>query len=491
MIIVTIRESTVALARRRLGAVGPGAGGVEIRLDDLAGQDWAGLIAGARLPVVATCRPSHLGGGFAGSEEERVELLAAAAAAGAAWVDVELGSAAEALRAHLPAERLVISHHEFDPGVGRLDATYERLVGAAPGRRVKLAYMPRRCSDCLAGRQLLARARRDGVSLILITMGEAGIPGRLMACSWGSTWSYASPDGAPPAAPGQMSLARMASLYNVENIEPETVLTGLLGHPIATSLSPWMHNRAAALAGIDARYLPFPEQDAADFVLNMPAWGLTGASVTRPHKRAVLPWMDDLSDAARACQAVNTITHTSARLHGDNTDASAAMAAIGEAWPSGRDLRGLRFGVIGAGGAARSVVWAAREAGGAVTVYARHVEAAADLAREFGVACEALAALDPVDLDVLVNATPVGTWPDIDSSPVPDGAVGGELVFDLVSNPETTCLLRLAAERGIATQNGVAMLVRQGEAQYRLWHGVPPPPGAFLVAAREGLRHPG
>ena len=487
MIIVTVRETDVSSARQRLARIGSGAGRVEIRLDDLAGQDWAGLIAGSRLPVIATCRPRHLGGGFDGNEKERLTLLREAASAGAALLDVELGSEAEMLCRELPTGRVLVSHHDVTPGTGGLDRAFSRLMAVGDQVPVKLAFTPARCSDCLAGRDLLARAQREQRSLALVTMGEAGIPGRLMALAWGSAWTYAAPDGAPPAAPGQIPVTEMADLYDVSRIGPSTRLTGLLGWPIASSLSPWMHNRGAAAAGLDARYLPFPERDAADFIMNLAAWGLAGAGVTKPHKEAVLPWMDEVTAVVRACRAINTVVRRGDRVFGDNTDAPAAMKAIADAWP-GRSMDGVHLAILGAGGAARAVAWAAREAGARVTLHGRRRERAEPVARELGVAYEQLDRLVPGAADVLVNATPVGTWPDVEACPLPPGAIGGELVFDLVSNPAETRLIRLARERGIATQGGVAMLVRQGEAQFRLWHAVPPPPGVFLAAAREGLR---
>ena len=139
MIVVTLREPDVASARRQLAMIGAAAAQVEIRLDDLAGQEWAGLIAGSRLPVIATCRPIHLGGGFSGSEDERVAMLRDAAAAGAALIDVELGSTAEALCKELPAGRVLVSHHDFEIGSGGVDAAFTqdpRLLARGVLRRL-------------------------------------------------------------------------------------------------------------------------------------------------------------------------------------------------------------------------------------------------------------------------------------------------------------------------------------------------------------------
>ncbi len=491
MITVTVRAASVARARAIMAVLGRGAGQVELRLDDLADQEWEGLIAGSRLPVIATCRPRHEGGGFPGGEEERVEVLRRAAAAGAAAVDVELGSAAEVLLHELPPARLVLSVHDHSPGSESLEEHARRLLAAPRAVALKLAYTPRRVSDCLPGRVLLARAAGEGHRLILVPMGPAGIPGRVLAQVWGSLWSYAAPDGVPPAAPGQLPLAEMADLYDVAAIGPGTVLTGLLGWPVEASLSPWMHNRAARDAGLNARYLPFPEEDAADFLMNAPAWGLRGVSVTRPHKRTVLPWLDATTPAARACGAVNTLTFGEGRVEGDNTDAGGALAALRAVLPGDLSLDGCRISILGAGGAARAVAWALSGEGARVTLHARRLSRAQAAAADLGVAAAPLAALADCEPQVLVHATPVGSWPHAGESLLEEAAVPGRVVFDLVSFPRRTRLLAHAARGGAIIQDGVAMLVRQGEEQFRLWHGQAPPPGSFAAAAEEGIRRRG
>jgi 3-dehydroquinate dehydratase/shikimate dehydrogenase len=488
LIVVTVREARVEEARKRIAGLGRGADRVELRLDDLAGQDWQGVIAGSPLPVIATCRPCSAGGGFSGSEEERRAILEEALSCGAACVDVESGSTAESMIPRFPADRVVVSLHDFEPGVATLDAKATRLFQTASGVTVKLAYTPGRVSDCLRGRSLLERAAKEGRRLVLVPMGEHGQPGRILACRWGSAWAYAAPDAAPPAAPGQLSLREMADLYDVDSLGEQTALTGLLGWPVGASLSPWMHNRAARELGLDARYLPFPDTDAADFLVNAGAWELLGVSVTRPHKQTVLPWLDETSAAGRACGAVNTLSFEGGRVRGDNTDAAAALQVIREGLPDGRELDGLRLAVIGAGGGARALAWAAGGAGALVTLYNRDRRRGEAAAAAVGARRRPLEELAAGDADVLVNATPVGTWPRVEDCPVPETVLAGQLVFDLVSNPLRTRLLQMAGGRNIPVRGGLEMLIRQGEAQFRLWHGQDPPAGTFRAAALEGLR---
>ncbi|MFQ5766579.1 MAG: type I 3-dehydroquinate dehydratase, partial [Acidobacteriota bacterium] len=319
MIAVTIKESSLLHARQVMAALPSGVERVELRVDDLAGQDWPSLIQQADCPIILTCRPSSQGGSFAGTEAERLAVLEKGLQVGADMVDVEVGSFAMSLLERYPANRFLFSLHDFEAGAGRVQHHLERLLSTPRQALLKLAFIPEGLHETLLARQLLDRAGKENRRLVMVPMGEAGIPGRLLAPFWGSAWTYAVPDGSPPVAPGQFSLNEVKDLYDVDGIRTATVLTGILGQPIASSLSPWMHNRAARQAGLDARYLPFPSPNAADLLVHAGDWGLAGLSVTHPHKAAVLPWLDEMSPVVRACRAANTLVFRQDRLVGENT----------------------------------------------------------------------------------------------------------------------------------------------------------------------------
>ncbi|MCZ6599675.1 MAG: type I 3-dehydroquinate dehydratase [Acidobacteria bacterium] len=491
MIVVTIHERTLGAARRRLAGLTRGAGMVELRLDDLADQDWPVLLKETTLPVLATCRGRLSGGRFDGSEEARVAVLRRALQAGAARVDLEVDTPAEDLIQEWPGDRLVLSHHEFRPGTTGLEERLARLLSSPGEIVVKLAFMARRTSDALLARKWLRRTRADGRAAVILPMGEEGVPARILAPSWGAAWTYAAPDGAAPAALGQLPLSQMAGLYDVDNIGPDAILTGILGCPVGASLSPWMHNRGLRDLGIAGCYLPFATTDAADLLLNAAAWGLHGLSVTHPHKEVVLPWVDDLSDAARGCGAVNTLTFAGGGIHGENTDGDAACQALEEALPHDWHWPGRRVAIVGAGGASRAVGWALRRRQAVVTLYSRDAAQGEQTAAAIGALRQDLKNLGDDAKEILIHATPVGTWPNEDVCLLGPRDLDADLVFDLVSNPRETLLLRRAASQGCSTLSGLSMLVRQGEAQFRLWHGQKPSPGCFMAAALEGLRYQG
>lgn len=280
-------------------------------------------------------------------------------------------------------------------------------------------------------------------------------------------------------------------------IDARTGLAALIGDPVEHSLSPLIHNTAFRAAGLNHVYLALrvdrAEVEAA--VRGMRALGFLGASVTAPHKQAVIPVLDEMTLQASDVGAVNTIVRRGTRLIGDNTDVAGFLEPLN---PLADELHGGRMLVIGAGGAARAVVYALLTTfqPERLTLAARTPTRAKRLADD----------LAPFDkhgaLEVrpsgqlheaarrarlIVNATPLGTHPKIEDTPLPDmDALGPEhIVYDLVYNPETTRLLRDAASRGARTIGGLEMLIAQAAAAFVQWTGTEMP----LEAVRKALRN--
>ncbi|MCS6845775.1 MAG: shikimate dehydrogenase [Caldilineales bacterium] len=287
-----------------------------------------------------------------------------------------------------------------------------------------------------------------------------------------------------------------------------TLLTGLLGYPLGHSVSPAMHNAAFRALGLDGRYesLPTPPEQLAETVAGLAAAGYRGVNVTIPHKQAVMPLLDALSEAAQAIGAVNTVVvqrppepATSAGqgpalpvLYGDNTDWIGFLHPLDAL---GFDPAGKSALLLGAGGSARAVVYALAQRGLAhLTLWARSSARAAELAGHaqslfpaLTVHCSPFTVQRPPDL--IVNTTPVGMWPHVDASPWPHDLPfpQGALVYDLVYRPERTRFLQQAEAAGCATVGGLEMLVVQGAAAFERWTGVKPPLAVMLAAARAAL----
>jgi shikimate dehydrogenase len=256
-------------------------------------------------------------------------------------------------------------------------------------------------------------------------------------------------------------------------ITARTALCGIVLHPAGHTRSPAMHNAAFEALGLDARYLAFdvPPERLADAIRGARALGVRQLAISIPHKQAVLGLLDRVDETARRIGAANTATLRDGRFEGANTDWIGAVRALERAGA----LAGRRAVVLGAGGAARAVVFGLLARGACVRVLGRTPARAEALARELGArGAGPLAALTETPFDVLVNATSVGLRSA--ESPVPAEALrAGAVVMDAVYDPPDTRLLREARERGCATVAGKWMLVEQAAEQIRLWTGREPP----------------
>ena len=267
---------------------------------------------------------------------------------------------------------------------------------------------------------------------------------------------------------------------------------GLIGYPLKHSLSPLLHQAALRAAGLQGEYSLF-EVPPSEADVRLPRLLATlrrgllhGLNVTIPYKQRVMAWVDDLTDAARACGAVNTLYVVRGRVVGHNTDAAGFWEDIRQRLPMVQKgpWRGL---VLGAGGAARAVVYTLLKQGWPVHVVARRMEQARNLAGHFqrqGLGPVHIhpweARTDPKapwfqrDLPVLlVNATPVGMHPHIQASPWPvEGPWPQGVIYDLIYNPRETRFLKAARRANLPAADGLGMLVWQAALAFERWTGV-------------------
>jgi shikimate dehydrogenase len=255
-----------------------------------------------------------------------------------------------------------------------------------------------------------------------------------------------------------------------------TALAGVLGFPVGHSRSPAMMNAAFAELGLDWRYvrLPLAPDLFDETVRALPASGFLGANVTIPHKLAAHDLADELTEAAAAIGAVNTVAFADGGIAGDNTDAGGLIDALG------MDLDGVSALVLGAGGTGRAAAWALREAGADVAIWNRTPERAAELAAEFGVRH----ALAPEPARVLVNVTSLGMRGEDLPAQVGLDAVEPEVVADVVYGSEPTPLCHWAERRGARVVEGLEMLLRQGARSFERWTGRPAPLDVMRAALR-------
>ena len=250
-----------------------------------------------------------------------------------------------------------------------------------------------------------------------------------------------------------------------------TTLAGVLGHPVAHSRSPAMHNAAFRELGLDWHYvkLPVPPELFEETVRALPGSGYGGANVTVPHKLAALALADTSSPTATAIGAANTLSFGDG-IGADNTDAPGFLAALDE------PVAGRSALVLGAGGAARAVVWALRDSGAGVAIWNRTPERAEELAAAFG----ARAVATPEPADIVVNATAVGLHEGVlplDDLDAPSTAV--EMVYG-----SDTPFTAWAEAKGARIVDGLEILVRQGALSFTLWTGLEAPLDTMRRAAK-------
>lgn len=273
--------------------------------------------------------------------------------------------------------------------------------------------------------------------------------------------------------------------------------TGLIGYPVAHSLSPRMQEAGFAALGIEARYelweTPLRELEARVQALRAP--GIFGANVTIPHKEAVLPWLDEIDPQAARIGAVNTIVNRNGHLVGYNTDAPGFLRALQERGGPEFTLRGRPAIVLGSGGAARGAAVALLDSqvstltilgrtGAHIEMLVEHLHRQNDVYNVHGVLLETFEATHILsEADVVVNTTSVGLKAGdetvlIDAKLLPTSA----LVMDMIFNPPQTPLLRAAAEHGCSTLNGLSMLLYQGTLALELWTGQSAPEETMRAA---------
>jgi len=240
----------------------------------------------------------------------------------------------------------------------------------------------------------------------------------------------------------------------------------VIGNPIGHSLSPVMHNSALTHSGLNGYYVAFQVEDIAAAVNGMRGLGIRGASVTIPHKIAVMQHLDKIDQMAAAIGAVNTIFNNGAILYGYNSDCEGAVKALADQ----TEIRGKEVAVIGAGGAARALGFGLKQAGAVITIINRTRARGEKLAQDLGCHFNPLGEVTELPYHIVANATPVGMTPAIDGLPLPAGLLNREtVVMDMVYNPLKTRFLREAEDRGCTTIDGVSMFVHQGAFQFELW----------------------
>ena len=462
---------------------------LEFRLDYLP-DPAAGTLAMAEFlkeypncTILATCRRHQNHGKFNGSIDEQLRILDLAIQRGARAVDIEIETAEvvpERCAALRTEAQLIISWHHFET-TPPLDPVLRRMR-KVPADVYKVVTTARKPSD--VGRILTTSRQSPKIPLVTLAMGEMGFPSRVISPGFGSVFTYAAPAHAQGTASGQVNARQMRSLYRIDKFTKDGLVYGVIADPVRHSVSPNVHNRAFQSKRIDAIYVPLlvSATQLRDFFQFAKAVPISGFSVTIPHKRRTIRYLDFVDPLAKRIGAVNTVWRKAGKWRGTNTDAEAVSGPLAKI----TRLAGATALILGNGGAARGAAFALADAGAKVSVTGRNPDRVRALARLTGGEALSLEQSLAKHFDIVINATPVGMWPNVEDCYFKD-RIPAEIVFDMVYNPLETRLIRNARQQGKQVVPGLKMFIEQAVRQFEIWTGETAPRAAMEAAALDAL----
>jgi 3-dehydroquinate dehydratase / shikimate dehydrogenase len=347
---------------------------------------------------------------------------------------------------------------------------------------IKIAVLTDDITDSIPIWKLLERAKAKNKQIIPIAMGESGKWTRILGLAHGAFMTYAALDAGQETAPGQVSAKDLIEVYRAKKLNEETEVYGILGSNTSVSMSPYIHNAAFKFHNLNAVFVPLQVNDLDEFIRRMVKpetreveLNFKGFAVTIPHKQNIIKHLDYIDETAKKIGAVNTVKIVNGKLHGYNTDAKGFIEPLLNSYG---DLQNAKVAVLGAGGAARACVFALKTAGAKVTIFARDIQKAQNLADDFQIELKAQSTQHSAlstfeDFDILVNTTPLGMKgkAEGETSAVAEQLKGLHLVYDLVYIPFQTQLMKEADRAEVPKIGGLAMLIAQAMEQQKIWTG--------------------
>ncbi|NCB01073.1 MAG: shikimate dehydrogenase [Spirochaetia bacterium] len=442
---------------------------VELRIDLLSPEEQKKAYTFPSLtplPVILTCRRKIDGGAFTESEKLRLTLLEETIKGNFAYIDIEEDIKKSTLlqKAIDKGIEIIRSFHDFTSIPTDL---YHRITKiAAKGSIPKIAVTPNSILDVIH----LFRIEQELKHIekkIIIGMGPFGVPTRILYKRLGSMLTFTSVN---EIAPGQISAKNMKTLYRGDKVNERTHIYGIIGNPVLHTRSPYIQNPGFDGIKFNAIYIPFLVDNVRSFFVLAEMLPLYGFSVTVPHKQAVLPYLGKITREVKQIGACNTVVRAKNLWMGTNTDYYGFISPLISLIQEGKIQSAL---VIGAGGAARSVVWALRNHGCKVTIINRDIEKAKSLANLTMSSYDSLNNASHYEhLNLIVQTTSVGMEGDNEGDPIPNFTFKKEHhVYELIYTPQYTPMLQRASLSNATLYYGIDMLYRQGKLQFENFTG--------------------
>lgn len=474
MLIATIPVTDYATAQRRLFELADRADGLELRLDYVQNLDMQAIKEirqACSLPVIMTLRNQAHGGHYPHSEDQRLQSMLELCKLNPDYLDLEYDVPVQyiqAIRRMYPAIKIILSYHNFQETPADLLGLFQTIY-QADCYAYKIATQALSSLDALRMLHCVLTLCTQ-YRVIGLCMGEFGQCTRILAPIVGSLFTYACWDNTQATAPGQLTLEELSQIYHYRQLNARTRIYALLGDPVHSSVGHILHNRALRFLHQNAVYVKIRVSqeelaESLDLIRKLPFGGL---SITMPLKEMVVPLLDVADADATTIHAVNTVVRADQRWLGTNTDGLGAMQALSEHI----SLNQQTIVILGAGGAARAIAYAALQQGAKVIILNRTLAKAKRLADDLG--CEAYALeLFPTlsSYTLCINTLPEKTYQD----PVlqmlwdPKHIILGTVVMDIVYQPIETMFLRIAKAAGCVCIPGFQMYINQALLQIQHW----------------------
>jgi 3-dehydroquinate dehydratase/shikimate dehydrogenase len=439
---------------------------------------------------IATCRRAANGGKFHGSLSAEIDVLIKAAGAGCQILDLEIESAEALKTAELGRLRssapLLLSFHDFKQ-TKNLEKHFDRLAAFSP-EFYKVVTKATSLHDNVEMLNFLQK-HKDDHAMLGLCMGEQGVISRVLSVRAGAAFTFAAPNHGEPTAEGQITAREMQEMYRVGQLDAATRIYGVAANPVRHSLSPALINTAMRRENVNAVYLPLLVESLEDLLACVREIPIHGLSVTMPFKEQILPFLGRAEQLTAATGSCNTVVRSQdGQLIGFNTDIQGILAPL----EAHLTMPGADALVIGAGGAARSAVYALKQRGASVYILNRTPANAQKLAKKFEVHTVKRSDLPKMQFAVAINTTPVGMGSSTESPLNEKELKSVRCIFDLVYNPAETRLLQMARAQGTPAVSGVEMFVHQGARQFEIWTGKPAPVEQMRAAVLRqlGVRAP-
>jgi 3-dehydroquinate dehydratase/shikimate dehydrogenase len=449
---------------------------VELRADFLNSGELSGLQGFPKtigIPAILTMRRVSDGGRFSGSESDRRALVKASINKAYSYIDLETDFRDTQFEQGLKQEgiKIIRSFHDFNGVPGNLVKRIKDMA-RVQGEIPKASVMPKSSKDLL--RLLQSYAKLKDTEKILIGMGDFGLPTRILSNYLGSFLSYSARPGSK-AAPGNKDPEEMVRLYGFHKIDTTTGIYGIIGNPIMHSFSPLIHNRGFKALEFNGVYLPFLVDDVGRFFKTAKLLQIRGFSVTIPHKQAVIRYLKDKHPNLKKINACNTVIRRDHGYYGENTDVEGFLKPLKNYFGDPL-MQNIKATVIGAGGAARAVVYGLTQHNARILILNRTRSKAKKLAQSFNCDWDGLDEQGIKRIkeysDLIVQTTNVGMKPNLKKDPIPSFRFRGhEIVYDLIYTPPLTRLLERALNSNCKVINGEEMLLAQAQAQFNLFTG--------------------